>query len=94
VNKLKSKCGGHLSTATRYLQQIDLVSLEGVTMRETGFSQFRIFFDKKKGKCGWIRTRSTHTNFCSKKICGMCTVKIVPTHIGCAEVLVGSVATR
>jgi hypothetical protein len=49
VNKLKSKCGGHLSTATRYLQQIDLVSLEGVTMRETGFSQFRIFFDKKKG---------------------------------------------
>jgi len=28
VNKLKSKCGGHLSTATHYLQQINLLSCE------------------------------------------------------------------
>jgi hypothetical protein len=39
-----------------------------------------IFLDEKKGKWGWIRTRRTHTNFCSKKFCGMCTIKIVPTH--------------
>jgi len=50
------------------------------TTWKTGLFQFFIFSWQKKGQLNRIRAKRSYTNFCGKKNCGRCTIKIVPTH--------------